>query len=65
MPIEAVALPSPVTVPAPPIFAKATEVVLSEVTVLPAASSIVAVSVWLSPEAVEPDSSSWIRVAAP
>ena len=65
MPFDAVAFARPVTVPGPPVFAKATEVVLSEVTVLPAASSIVAVSVWLSPEAAEPDSSSWIRAAAP
>ena len=56
MPLEAVALPRPVAVPTPPVFAKATEVVLSEATVLPAASSIVAVSVWLSPDAAEPDS---------
>ena len=37
-PAAAVALPVPVTVPAPDAFAKATTVVLSEVTVLPAAS---------------------------
>ena len=37
-------MPVPVTVPAPEAFAKATTVVLSEVTVLPAASWIVAVS---------------------
>ena len=41
--------------PVPPVFANATEVALSAVTVLPAASSIVAVSVWLSPDAVEPE----------
>ena len=64
-PPEAVALPSPVTVPTPPVFAKVTEVVLSAVTVLPAASSIVAVSVWLSPDAVELGSVSSIVAAAP
>ena len=64
-PPAAVALPSPVTVPAPPVFAKATTVELSEVTVLPAASRIVAVNVWLSPEAVEPEWVSSIWVAAP
>ena len=42
--VAAVALPVPLTVPAPEACAKATTVVLSEVTVLPAASSIVAVS---------------------
>ena len=44
MPATAVSLPVPVTVPAPEALAKATTVVLSEVTVLPAASWIVAVS---------------------
>ena len=43
-PPTAVALPVPVTVPAPDCLAKATTVELSEVTVLPAASWIVAVS---------------------
>ena len=38
IPLEAVALPVPVTVPAPDALAKATTVELSEVTVLPAAS---------------------------
>ena len=64
-PLEAVALPRPVTVPAPPVFANATEVLLSEVTVLPAASWIVAVSAWLSPDAVEPECVSAIWAAAP
>ena len=64
-PLDAVAVPSPVTLPAPPVWAKLTTVVVSEVTVLPAASSIVAVSVWLRPEAVEPDSVSSIVAAAP
>ncbi len=44
-PLEAVALPSPVTVPAPPVFAKVTTVELSLVSVLPLASLRVAVSV--------------------
>ena len=62
-PLEAVAFPSPVTVPGPPVFAKATTVALSPVAVLPAASLIVAVSVWLSPEAVEPE---WVSsICAP
>ena len=43
-PLEAVALPVPLTVPAPEAFPKATTVELSEVTVLPAASWTVAVS---------------------
>ena len=38
MPATAVSLPVPLTVPAPEAFAKATTVVLSEVTVFPAAS---------------------------
>ena len=50
-PFDAVAFASPVTVPGPPVFVKLTTVELSEVTVLPAASWIVAVSVWLSPDA--------------
>ena len=65
-PAEAVALPVPLTVPAPLCCANATTVVLSEVTVLPAASSIVAVSTRVAPEvrsAVEPLSAIW--VAAP
>ncbi len=49
-PLAAVALPVPLTVPAPEAFAKATTVVLSEVTVLPAASWIVAVSTRVAPE---------------
>ena len=44
-PLDAVALPSPATVPAPPVFAKATTVELSLVTVLPCASWIAALSV--------------------
>ena len=65
-PATAVALPVPVTVPAPEALAKATTVVLSEVTVLPAASWIVAVRTRVAPEvrlAVEPVSAIW--VAAP
>ena len=42
-PLEAVAVPVPQTVPVPEAWAKVTEVELSEVTVLPAASWIVAV----------------------
>ena len=56
-PLEAVALPVPVTVPSPPDLAKATTVELSDVTVLPAASWIVAVRTRVAPEvrlAVEP-----------
>ena len=56
-PREAVALPLPLTVPIPACFAKAITVELSEVTVLPAASRIVAVSTRVAPEvrsAVEP-----------
>ena len=49
-PATAVSLPVPVTVPAPEALAKATTVVLSEVTVLPAASLIVAVSTRVAPE---------------
>ena len=64
-PLEAVAVPRPVTVPGPPVFANVTTVELSEVTALPAASRIVAVSVWFAPDAVEPESVSWIWVAAP
>ena len=50
MPLAAVAVPVPVTVPAPDCLAKVTTVVLSEVTVLPAASWIVAVSTRVAPE---------------
>ena len=53
-PALAVAVPRPVTVPAPPVFAKVTTVVLSLVSVLPLASLRVAVSVWVSPAVVEP-----------
>ena len=52
-----VALPVPLTVPAPEAFAKAITVALSEVTVLPAASMIVAVRRRVAPEvrlAVDP-----------
>ena len=49
-PAAAVALPVPVTVPAPDGLANATTVVLSEVTVLPAASWIVAVRTRVAPE---------------
>ena len=65
-PLAAVAVPVPVTVPAPDCLAKATTVVLSEVTVLPAASWIVAVSTRVAPEvrlAVEPVSEIWRRGA--
>ena len=56
-PLEAVALPVPLTVPAPDCCANATTVELSDVTVFPAASWIVAVSARVAPEArsaVEP-----------
>ena len=59
-------MPVPVTVPAPDALAKVTTVVLSAVTVLPAASWIVAVSTRVAPEArlaVEPVSAMW--AAAP
>ena len=65
-PLAAVALPVPVTVPAPEALAKVTTVVLSEVTVLPAASWIVAVRTRVAPEVrlvVEPVSTIW--AAAP
>ena len=65
-PLAAVAFPVPPTVPAPEALAKATTVELSEVTVFPTASWIVAVSRRVAPEvrsAVEPVS--WIWVAAP
>ena len=65
-PAAAVAVPVPDTVPAPDAFAKEMTVVLSEVTVLPAASLIVAVRTLVAPDArsaVEPVS--WIWVAAP
>ena len=50
-PLEAVALPAPLTVPLPLCCAKAITVVLSEVTVFPAASWIVAVSTRVAPDA--------------
>ena len=50
-PLEAVAAPSPVTVPEPLVWAKETEVELSAVTRLPAASRTSAVSVRVVPEA--------------
>ena len=65
-PATAVSLPVPVTVPAPEALAKATTVELSEVTVLPAASWIVAVSTRVAPEVrlvVAPVSAIW--AAAP
>ena len=49
-PATAVSFPVPVTVPVPEALAKATTVVLSLVTVLPAASWIVAVSTRVAPE---------------
>ena len=49
-PATAVSLPVPVTVPAPDALANATTVALSVVTVLPAASLIVAVSTRVAPE---------------
>ena len=49
-PATAVSVPSPVTVPAPESLAKVTTLVLSEVTVLPAASWIVAVRARVAPE---------------
>ena len=51
MPEEAVALPSPVTEPAPAVWAKLTTVVLSPVSTLPPASSTAAVSPFVEPEA--------------
>ena len=73
MPPEAVALPVPLTVPAPAVLAKAMTVVLSEVTVLPAASAIVAVRTRVAPDvrsAVEPvrtmsAAGPWTTVKAP
>ena len=65
-PPDAVALPVPLTEPVPDALAKATTVELSEVTVLPAASWIVAVRTRLAPEArlaVEPVRAIW--AAAP
>ena len=65
-PLAAVAFPVPVTVPAPDALAKATTVELSEVTVFPAASWIVAVSTRVAPDArsaVDPVSVIW--AAAP
>ena len=66
MPLAAVAVPGPVTVPAPDCLAKVTTVVLSAVTVLPAASWIVAVRTRVAPEVrfvVAPVSAIW--AAAP
>ena len=65
-PLAAVAVPVPVTVPAPDCLPKVTTVVLSAVTVLPAASWIVAVRTRVAPEVrlvVAPVSAIW--VAAP
>ena len=64
-PLAAVSVPSPVTVPEPPVLANATTVELSEVTVFPAASWIVAVSVFVAPEALDPEASRSIVVAVP
>ena len=72
-PLAAVALPVPVTVPAPDALAKVMTVVLSAVTVLPAASWIVAVRTRVAPEArlvVEPvraisAAAPWTTVKAP
>ena len=50
-PPVAVAVPRPLTVPAPAVLAKATTVVLSAVSRLPLASRISAVSVLVEPEA--------------
>ena len=66
MPATAVSLPVPVTVPAPEALANVTTLVLSEVTVLPAASWIVAVRTRVAPEVrlvVAPVRAIW--VAAP
>ena len=65
-PLVAVAVPVPVTVPAPDCLPKVTTVVLSEVTVLPAASRSVAVRTRVVPEVrfvVEPVSA--MSAAAP
>ena len=65
-PLETVALPVPLTLPVPEAWANATTVELSEVTVLPAASWIVAVRTRVAPElrsVVAPVSAIW--VAAP
>ena len=64
-PAEAVELPRPMTVPAPPVFAKTTTVELSLVTVFPWASWIVAVSVWALPATLEPLSASAICIPGP
>ncbi len=50
IPLAAVAAPSPVTVPVPAVFAKVTEVVLSPVRTLLAASRTSAVKVRAPPE---------------
>ncbi len=66
-PLEAVAFPSPVTLPSPPDWANATTVELSEVTTLPAASFRVAVRSRVVPEArfaVEPVTSIWAAAPA-
>jgi len=51
MPLAAVAVPPPVIVPPPDVCAKVTTVELSDVTMLPFASSTAAVSVFVEPEA--------------
>ena len=66
-PPDAVALPSPVSVPRPLVFANVTDVVLSLVTRLPPASRISTVSVRVFPEArspVEPVKVRWSAVPA-
>ena len=64
-PAAAVAVPSPATVPLPETWAKVTTVVLSEVTVLPAASRMVAVSPFEAPDVVVPLWVSWSAAGAP
>ena len=64
-PLDAVAVPKPVAVPAPEAFAKVTTVELSPVTTLPAASLIVAVRTFDAPEVVVPSLASVICEAAP
>ena len=72
-PAVALAFPVPVTVPAPDCWPNVTTVELSDVTVLPAASRIVAVSTRVAPEvrlAVEPVNAMsaappWTTVNAP
>ena len=65
IPSVAVTESSPVTVPVPLVLAKVTTLESSSVTVLPAASTTVAVSVWVAPETFDPDSTSSSATAAP